>query len=96
MLSAVTDEDLSDIIHVLVNLAKGGDLRAIREVLDRTAGKAERIGLGLGREDCERERALQSARERRISEGMKQLPANDYRRLSWEHVHPFGADDDVK
>ena len=39
MLDAVTDDDLRDIIATLVSQAKGGDLAAIRELLDRLIGK---------------------------------------------------------
>ena len=36
---AVTDDDLRAVVAKLVELAKGGDLAAIRELLDRTIGK---------------------------------------------------------
>lgn len=39
LLAAVTPEDLTAIVGKLVELAKGGDVRAIREVLDRTLGR---------------------------------------------------------
>ena len=35
----VSDDDLRDVIRALVELAKGGDLAAIREVFDRLCGK---------------------------------------------------------
>ena len=38
MLSAVTPEDISEIIRVLVSLAKSGDLTAAKIVLDRVLG----------------------------------------------------------
>jgi hypothetical protein len=38
-LDAVTADDLRAIVAKLVTMAKGGDLAAIREVLDRTLGK---------------------------------------------------------
>ena len=37
---AVTDEDLRAIVRALVERAKGGDIAAIREVLNRVVGKA--------------------------------------------------------
>jgi hypothetical protein len=39
LLKALTPEDAKEIAAVLIALAKGGDLAAIRELLDRTAGK---------------------------------------------------------
>ena len=39
MLSAVTVEQMRDIITKLIDLARSGDVRAIKEVLDRTLGK---------------------------------------------------------
>jgi hypothetical protein len=39
MLEAVTDDDLRDIIRTLVEQAKGGNVPAAREVLDRLLGK---------------------------------------------------------
>lgn len=39
LLDAVTDDDLRAIVKVLVDRAKGGDLAAIREVLDRMVGR---------------------------------------------------------
>ncbi|MEZ4270158.1 MAG: hypothetical protein R3C68_01580 [Myxococcota bacterium] len=41
LLNAVTDDELHAIVLKLVDLAKGGDLAAIREVLNRTVGKPE-------------------------------------------------------
>jgi hypothetical protein len=40
ILEAVTEEDLREIVRALVERAKGGDIAAIREVLNRVAGKA--------------------------------------------------------
>ena len=39
MLDAVTEEDMRDIIRTLVQMAKGGDLSAMKLLLDRTVGK---------------------------------------------------------
>ena len=39
LLAAVTPEDMATIVGKLVELAKAGDVRAIREVMDRTLGK---------------------------------------------------------
>ena len=39
LLDAVTDDDLRAVIAKLVEMAKGGDLAAIRELLDRMIGK---------------------------------------------------------
>ena len=41
LLEAVTPEDIAAIIARLIEQAKGGDVRAIREVLDRTLGKPQ-------------------------------------------------------
>lgn len=49
ILAAVTPEDIDGIIRALVHRAKGGDMAAIRELLDRAIGRptdadlAERI-----------------------------------------------------
>jgi len=40
ILDSVSDDDIRATLATLVNLARGGDLAAIRELLDRTAGKA--------------------------------------------------------
>ncbi len=40
LLDAVTDDDVRTIVAKLVEMAKGGDLRAMKEVLDRTLGKS--------------------------------------------------------
>ncbi len=40
LLDAVTDDDVRAIVAKLVEMAKGGDLRAMKEVLDRTLGKS--------------------------------------------------------
>lgn len=39
MLEAVTDEDMAAVIAKLVELAKGGDLKAIEMLLNRTIGR---------------------------------------------------------
>ena len=39
ILEAVTDADLREIVRILVERAKGGDITAIREVLNRLVGK---------------------------------------------------------
>ena len=39
LVEAVTEDDLRQVVTKLVELAKGGDLAAIRELLDRTMGK---------------------------------------------------------
>ena len=39
MLASVSEQDMTAIISRLVQLAKDGDVRAIKEVLDRTRGK---------------------------------------------------------
>ena len=39
MLAAVSEQDMTAIIAKLVQLAKDGDVRAIKELLDRTLGK---------------------------------------------------------
>ncbi len=36
----VTDDDLKEVIDELVAMAKGGDIQAIKELLDRMLGKA--------------------------------------------------------
>ena len=41
MLDAVTPDDMRAIVSRLVELAKKGDVRAIKEVLDRTLGKPQ-------------------------------------------------------
>ena len=41
MLNAVTPDDMRAIVSRLVELAKGGDVRAIKEVLDRTLGRPQ-------------------------------------------------------
>jgi hypothetical protein len=39
LLDAVTDDDIREVVGVLLTRAKGGDLAAIRELLNRTIGK---------------------------------------------------------
>ena len=39
LLAAVSEDDMTAIIAKLVAMAKGGDVRAIKEVFDRTLGK---------------------------------------------------------
>ena len=39
LLSAVTPEDVKEIVYKLVSMAKQGDIAAIKELLDRTIGK---------------------------------------------------------
>ena len=39
MLNAVTEEDIRELVGRLLELAKSGELRAIKEVLDRTLGR---------------------------------------------------------
>jgi hypothetical protein len=39
LLAAVSDDDLRAVVSTLVEMAKAGDLAAIRELLDRVLGK---------------------------------------------------------
>jgi hypothetical protein len=39
LLEALTDDDLQAVVGKLVEMAKGGELAAIRELFDRTLGK---------------------------------------------------------
>ena len=39
MLNAVTEDDIRALVERLLELAKSGELRAIKEVLDRTLGR---------------------------------------------------------
>ncbi len=41
LLNAVTPQDMREIIAALVKQAKNGDVRAIRELFDRTLGKPQ-------------------------------------------------------
>ncbi len=43
LVECVTADDLREVVRKLVAMAKGGDLAAIREVLDRTIGKPTAI-----------------------------------------------------
>lgn len=45
LISAVTDEDLRDIIKALIEKAKRGDVPAAKEVLDRTLGRPQEADL---------------------------------------------------
>ncbi|MBL8860702.1 MAG: hypothetical protein JNK02_01720 [Planctomycetes bacterium] len=53
MLAAVSPEDLHAVVAKLVDLAKGGNVPAIREVLDRTLGKPIEADLLVRLEDIE-------------------------------------------
>lgn len=57
MLAAVTPDDVADLVRTLLELAKGGNVAAIRELLDRVLGKSEAIDLVV------RVEALEGARE---------------------------------
>ena len=39
LIAAVTEEDVRDIASALITTAKGGDIRAIKELLDLTLGR---------------------------------------------------------
>jgi len=39
LLNTVTSTDIEEIVHKLISMAKGGDVAAIKELLDRTIGK---------------------------------------------------------
>jgi hypothetical protein len=45
LLSAVTERDMREVIVRLVQLSKDGDVRAIKELLDRTLGKPQELDL---------------------------------------------------
>ncbi len=45
MLGAVEAGDVADVVRALVALAKGGNVAAAREILDRTLGKTEALDL---------------------------------------------------
>ncbi len=45
LLAAVTEKDMRAIAAKLVTLAKGGDVRAIRELFDRVLGKSQEADL---------------------------------------------------
>ncbi len=55
MLDAITEDDIGAIIAKLLEMAKGGNMAAIREVLDRSLGKplsAVAVGLMVAREEA--------------------------------------------
>jgi hypothetical protein len=39
LLNTVTSTDIEEVVHKLISMAKGGDVAAIKELLDRTIGK---------------------------------------------------------
>lgn len=39
LVAAVTEEDIREIAQALIATAKGGDVRAVKELLDRTIGR---------------------------------------------------------
>ncbi len=39
LVAAVNEEDIREIAHALIETAKGGDVRAVKELLDRTIGR---------------------------------------------------------
>lgn len=39
LVAAVTEDDIREIAHALIATAKGGDVRAVKELLDRTIGR---------------------------------------------------------
>ena len=45
LISAVTEEDIQEIVQARVKLAKNGDVAAAREVLSRTLGKPQEADL---------------------------------------------------
>jgi len=45
LLQAVTTEDMATVVRKLIELAKDGNVQAIRELLDRTLGKAQEADL---------------------------------------------------
>ena len=45
LLDAVTEEDMRAVIAKLVEMAKGGDVHAIKELLNRTLGKPQEADL---------------------------------------------------
>jgi hypothetical protein len=45
LMNAVTEEDLQKIVAALVEAAKGGDIHAAREILDRVLGKPTQTDL---------------------------------------------------
>lgn len=54
ILAAVTPEDIGAIIRALVHRAKGGDMAAIRELLDRAIGKPTDAGVAERLDELER------------------------------------------
>jgi hypothetical protein len=51
LISAVSVSDIEFVVRKLIKMARGGDLAAVRELLDRTVGKTEKITLELQHED---------------------------------------------
>ena len=45
LLKAVTEEDMEAVIAKLIELAKGGEIRAIKELLDRALGRPQEADL---------------------------------------------------
>lgn len=63
MLEAVTDDDMRDVVAKLVELAKGGDVKAIQLLMDRTIGKPDSgpmvaVQHNVQRTDAERREAM--------------------------------------
>ncbi len=80
LLDTVTDDDLRAIVSKLVEMAKGGDLAAAREILDRTMGKPkttleiEQAALTEAAIDAELDRVLQELDRRGIDESGHKTP----------------------
>jgi hypothetical protein len=51
LINAVSVNDIEFVVRKLIKKARSGDLAAIRELLDRTIGKTEKIALELQHED---------------------------------------------
>ena len=73
--AAVTEADLRDIVNMLIERAKDGDIAAAREILNRVAGKpngaldVERLQLEQARLNL-REREVELAEDRGLFEGL--------------------------